>query len=1038
MRKFSTTLLALLTGPGALYAQLDTNSNGMSDLWERHYNQGQLFGPEFAPTGDQDGDGQDNLAEAISGTDPLKFDPPEGRLVQTIRHVPATWGQEPGQNEPVLLSPEAFEIQWEAVGGKQYTLTLSPDLEEGSWLPVGDPIQADVGGPILIGCIPDAGGGQMPDKIFWRVQASDTDRDGDGLSDYEENLLGTYFWAGETFPGIPDLWLATHYTSGQGFDPDADDDGDGVTNFDEYLNGSNPHNTDSDGDGTSDADEINQGSNPGDNTDGGAAPSDPIEEVGFTVGGDFAFWHMEIQGQGPRDNRLLRVASQFPGDTVTRDIKLQRNNKYEITLHRVGGYPDWYCWEAGVGEQPSATTFDAGQDWYQLGPRNENARFFGVADHWLVDNRDGLLTGHLDSYYNDVASGLRATLLPAELVPDWNRDGMITVTDRGKAAISTPWRFWRNDDDDSGFEGGDDIPGAEEADYFDAAPDGVRDLVDFFPVHFDLAAVLQVLPETQFQYFLKHDSQVFTLGGAVAVPSFNVVLYPEAELGADPAGDVGVGSYLRNNSRAEAIAGRPSQTIPKIGLQLPQEMLSAAKVGKGVALFEARHATDNPIFIEVRRSDGTPIAQIKMPIRISEVENMFRARFLNENLGGGTQGDLPADPGNWPDADRNGKHFIFVHGYNVSGEQARGWNSEMFKRLFWSGSNAMFSGVAWHGNESQIGTATPDYWRNVHNAFQTSKSVADFVNALPGDGKCIAAHSLGNIVVSSAIKDHGLTVANYYMVDAAAAIEAYSPADTSGHAQMSHPDWRTYDTKLWCTEWHMIFPETDNRRKMTWRGRFGSFSNAYNFHSTGEEVLKNGDGTVPGTVDVATSGGVRAWVKQEMSKGFSIGTGGGLLHYGSGGWDFSSGWDVVDIYIPVGGSTYRRRNPAEAAAIPLADLEEDPFFTPFGNERFHDPALGHAEAENYDEVSKVLAESLPSLTFAAGSNPIEGFASNIPGTPGRNFNMMDLRNGWPNSRTAPEVPEILRGWLHSDVRNVAYLYTHAVFMKWVEIGGLNQ
>ena len=415
MRALPASFLAMLTGSGVLFAQLDANSNGMSDPWERHFNSGQLFGPGFTATGDQDGDGQENREEAVSGTDPLKYAPPEGHFIQTIRHVPATWGQEPGQNEPVLLTPEAFEIGWQAVAGKQYTLSCSPSLEGGSWLPVGDRIYTDVGGPILIGCIPDEVGGQMPDKFFWRVQAGDIDQDGDALNDYEENLVGTYYWIGETFPGIPDLWLATHYPTAGDFDPDGDDDSDGLTNFDEYLNGANPHNTDSDGDGTSDATEVNQGSNPSDNADGGMAPTDPLEEVPFTVGGDFAYWRMEIKGQGPRDTRLLRVASQFPGDTVTRALKLQRNNKYEITLHRVGGFPDWYCWEAGVAGQPIGPTFDAGPGWFQLGARNQNAQCFSVADHWLMDNRDGLLTGHLDSYFYDVASGLRAALFPVEV-----------------------------------------------------------------------------------------------------------------------------------------------------------------------------------------------------------------------------------------------------------------------------------------------------------------------------------------------------------------------------------------------------------------------------------------------------------------------------------------------------------------------------------------------------------------------------------------------------------------------------------------------
>jgi hypothetical protein len=626
-------------------------------------------------------------------------------------------------------------------------------------------------------------------------------------------------------------------------------------------------------------------------------------------------------------------------------------------------------------------------------------------------------------------------LLPVEVVPDYNRDGKIDQADRGKVTAEKPWRFWVNSDDDSGTEGGDDIPeNSTTPDSGNGVVDGVRDLVDFFPLHFDLKAALEVFPETEFQYFLKHESQSPRPGDAhpkwTPSPTFKVVWYPEAELEANTTGENGVGSFLKNLSRAQGIAGRASNTIPKDGIRIPDDMLTAAKSGKGVGLFEARFATDNPIVLEIKKNSGTTLVEVEMPVKISEVESMLRSRFLNENLAGGTQGGVPSEPGNWPDADRNGKHFIFVHGYNVSGEQARGWNSEMFKRMFWSGSDAMFTGVAWHGNESQMGTATPDYWRNVHNAFQTSKSMADFVNALPGGGKCIAAHSLGNIVVSSAIKDHGLSVATYCMVDAAAAIEAYSLASTLGNAEISHPDWRAYDKKLWCSEWHKIFPETDNRHKMTWRDRFGALPNAYNFHSTGEEVLKNGDGTVPGAVGVATSRGLRAWVKQEMSKGFSILSGGGLSHNGTGGWDFNGHWDVA-IYSPYGGGGSRRRTPAEAAAIPLADLEEDPFFDPFVNDKFHDPALGSAEAAKYDEVSKALAESLPSLTSAAGSNPIQIFNT-------RNFDMMSLKNGWPSTRVNIIEGTELTDWRHSDLRNIAYIYTRKVYEKFVELGGLNQ
>jgi hypothetical protein len=407
----SLFITLLLATPAS--AILDTNGNDMSDIWERQYNNGELFPPTFLPNGDADGDGQTNVQEATAGTDPLTFDPPEGHFVQSIRHIPATWYQDPEEEEPVLITPEAFEVEWHGVPGKQYNLFFSTDLESGNWHPVGHAING-YGWPITVGCLPSCEEGQLPPKIFWRVAVHDIDNDGDGLTDYDEFLLGTSRWDAETFTGIPDLWLAGYYISLQGFDPDADDDNDGLTNFEEYLHSSNPKLADTDGDGTSDFDEVAQGSNPNDASDDGAAPSDLLEEIEFKVGGDYASWRMEIQAKGPRDQRLLRLASQSPGDTETRTFKLQRNNRYEITLHRTGGYEDWYCWEAAVDDKPGIPTFQEVADW-QLSNRNEDSHFFTIAGHWLADNRLGLLTSHLHSYQNDVASPLKAELVPVAI-----------------------------------------------------------------------------------------------------------------------------------------------------------------------------------------------------------------------------------------------------------------------------------------------------------------------------------------------------------------------------------------------------------------------------------------------------------------------------------------------------------------------------------------------------------------------------------------------------------------------------------------------
>ncbi len=201
-----------------------------------------------------------------------------------------------------------------------------------------------------------------------------------------------------------------------------------MSNFDEYLHGSNPNDDDTDDDETLDTDEINQGSNPTDASDGGATPADLLEYVAFTVGGDSASWRMEIHAKGPRDQRILRLASQNPGDTETRTFKLRRNNRYEITLHRTGGDEEWYCWEAVVDSKPESVTFDGGDGWISAGIRNDQAHFFTVADHWLVDNRQGLLTSHLHSLGMDVASPLKAELVPVAIEDNIEATGVDIVS----------------------------------------------------------------------------------------------------------------------------------------------------------------------------------------------------------------------------------------------------------------------------------------------------------------------------------------------------------------------------------------------------------------------------------------------------------------------------------------------------------------------------------------------------------------------------------------------------------------------------------
>ena len=698
-----------------------------------------------------------------------------------------------------------------------------------------------------------------------------------------------------------------------------------------------------------------------------------------------------------------------------------------------------------------------------------------------------------------------AEIALGEIVPDYNRDGRITAEDSGWVSEGNPWRFWLNDDNDFGEDGGTDIPDVFSTDYgISGGVDGVRDLVDFFPVHFNISDALEEYPRTEgYSYYLKRE-----VSKALTGAGLRVLWYPEAVLHEAPTDNTAVGGYLKNTERATSLVQRSrisgsEETVDGLrevkgnGVKIPEAMLVAAGLGKGVALFEAAapklkegSTTRITLILEIRKTEGgttTTVGEIRFPVSLSGVEQMYRRVDLGENvlasfetllaqfglnqleglltnvltnvrqelsgvggLGGvledelyeepeeelgsvgGTLADIALSPKNWPDLDRNGKHFIFVHGYRVNEEEARGWHAEMFKRMFWSGSNAMFTAVSWNGNEQDSDDFfAADFWSNVHNAFQTSRSLAVVGNLLPGFDRTIAAHSLGNDVVSSAIVDHGLRVSNYYMINSSAPLEAYA-AGARNRDEMRHPQWEQYDEHLWSTEWHTLFQPTDARRRMTWRGRFGPLPNAYNFYSTGEEVLRNGTGVVP---SIGRDG---SWVRQEMRKGFEW-AGGSFYHENaSGGWVFGEYWNVAfEVQVPVGQQAVaekRRRTPEEARSIPRGQLGQHPFFKPFHNfnGNLHDPVQGPIAARSYDRVSRALAESLPALSFATGSNPVDVFEPEVVVGDRRNFDMMDLRSGWPESRGTDT------DWKHSDIRAVAYLYAYKVFDKFIELGGLDR
>jgi hypothetical protein len=173
------------------------------------------------------------------------------------------------------------------------------------------------------------------------------------------------------------------------------------------------------------------------------------------------------------------------------------------------------------------------------------------------------------------------------ITPDYNRDGVIDMTDRNQVTEKKPWRFWINDDNDNASDpvtglGGDDLPGSNDDlndYYFDpfnppeivpviSRVNGIRDLVDFFPLYLDLKNALTVFPpQSGYSYVLKQAD------AAVSIVEANVA---DAVLTVDKAKN-----YLEDLDVSAKYKDAATRIVNDIGITLSAGFLQSIKGSRG-------------------------------------------------------------------------------------------------------------------------------------------------------------------------------------------------------------------------------------------------------------------------------------------------------------------------------------------------------------------------------------------------------------------------------------------------------------------------
>ena len=423
-------------------------------------------------------------------------------------------------------------------------------------------------------------------------------------------------------------------------------------------------------------------------------------------------------------------------------------------------------------------------------------------------------------------------------------------------------------------------------------------------------------------------------------------------------------------------------------------------------------------------------------MNVSSVSKMYRRLNLRAAIPGGEEDgeESLGNPENWPDAERGSPgHVVLVHGFNVNPEEAESAAAETFKRLWQSGLDSAFTSVTWFGNEGQfdtylLGTVSLAYYANALHAFETAPFLARRLNALPGP-KTVVAHSLGNVLVSSAIKDHGLACARYCMLNAAVASEAYDGGARS--AGMVDPEWVNVPPRFRATGWHALFDGEafagDLRRTLAWRGRFAGIPNAVNFYSASEDVVGN---VLSGRVVAAQS----VWVAQERLKGtvsmWALDVVPGSSIVCEGGWGVNARYAVDSRWYDLGQGfkTNMVHGMSDVQAI------TNSLFTPFGieEEGMHGTAVftgagsAHGALSHRDWLrARFLADAIPAESGAVGANHVSAFGAN--GNVRLDADCIANTDKWPAKRKSSENGVVRFRWEHSDFKNVAYFFVYKLF-----------
>ena len=158
---------------------------------------------------------------------------------------------------------------------------------------------------------------------------------------------------------------------------------------------------------------------------------------------------------------------------------------------------------------------------------------------------------------------------------------------------------------------------------------------------------------------------------------------------------------------------------------------------------------------------------LTLPSGVSNIEDPYAAPLFYKDA--------------WDEDTDKKSYTICVHGWDKTWYAARSDEQTVFKRMWQRGFKGRYIGFYW---PTKTGKTT--YNQSEYVAWNCGAAFKGLIDSLPPDyKKNVIAHSMGNIVVGSAIAN-GATIENYAILNSAVPAQCYNPAHSKEAARSQH------------------------------------------------------------------------------------------------------------------------------------------------------------------------------------------------------------------------------------------------------------